>query len=301
MNLIEKIRRYGLVGSARKGIGVVWRKLRLRYHQWRFQHAPRYANPTPAELATIERDLHDLGIRIDDFAPPLAQFEQFQTEEWFPPNYHGGRASGVWDEKLLEHWIAGERLGLAEFGADDVYVDVAAASSPWAKTLRERRGLQAFAIDLAPVAEAYRDLPYYRTENATQTGFADCSVRGVSLHCAYEMFMRDDDTRLIGELARILKPGGKAVILPLYMHTHYCAYATPEYFGKGYSDPTAKEYVRLDSLGIPSSRKYDTRTLKVRVLDPIERLGMHYQLLALRNKTKLGKDIYCHFILEIIR
>ena len=178
-----------------------------------------------AELAAIEQDLHGLGIPVADYAPP-DRFAQFQAEQWFPPNYHGGRASGVWDEKLLEHWIAGERLGLAEFGADDVYVDVAAAGSPWAKTLRERRGLSAFAIDLAPVAEAYRDLPYYRTENATQTGFADCSVRGVSLHCAYEMFMGDDDTRLIGELARILQPGGKAVILPLYMHTQYCAYAT---------------------------------------------------------------------------
>lgn len=50
-------------------------------------------------------------------------------------------------------WIAGERLCLAEFGADDVYVDVAAASSPWAKALRERRGVNAFAIDLAPVGE----------------------------------------------------------------------------------------------------------------------------------------------------
>lgn len=232
---------------------------------------------------------------------PPEQFAQFQAEQWFPPNYHGGQASGVWDEKLLEHWIAGERLGLAEFGADDIYVDVAAASSPWARTLRERRGLSAFAIDLAPVGEAYRDLPYYRAENATQSSFADHSVRGVSLHCAYEMFMGNDDTQLIVELARILKPGGKAVILPLYMHTHYCAYATPDYFGKGYSDPDAKEYIRFDCYGIPSSRKYDAATLQRQVLEPVQAAGLHYRLLALRNKEALGSNIYCHFILEITR
>lgn len=159
--------------------------------------------------------------------------------------------------------------------------------------------MSAFAIDLAPVGEAYRDLPYYRSENATQSGFADSSVRGVSLHCAYEMFMGNDDTQLITELARILQPGGKAVILPLYMHTQYCAYATPDYFGKGYADPGAKEYIRFDSYGIPSSRKYDAPTLQQRVLKPIQTAGLHYRLLALRNKEALGSAIYCHFILEI--
>jgi ubiquinone/menaquinone biosynthesis C-methylase UbiE len=60
------------------------------------------------------------------------------------------------------------------------------------------------------------------------------------------MFMGADDTNLLKEMARILKPGGKVVILPLYLHTQYCAYSTPEYFGKGYSDLTAREYIRLD-------------------------------------------------------
>ncbi len=136
-------------------------------------------------------------------------------------------------------------------------------------------------------------------ENAIQTSFADQSVRCASLHCAYEMFMGEDDTRLVGELARILKTSGKAVILPLYMHTHYCAYATPEYFGKGHSDPKAKEYVRIDCYGVPSSRKYDAATLKRRVLDPIGEAGLSYRMLALRNKDAFGRNIYCHFILEI--
>ena len=160
--------------------------------------------------------------------------------------------------------------------------------------------MNAFAIDLN-VSEAYRHLPFYRVENATLTAFVDAYVTGLSLHCAYEMFMNDDDTRFIHEAARILKPGGKVVILPLYMHTQYCAYATPEYFDKGYSDPEAKELIRFDSTGIPSSRKYDAVMLKKRVLDPIVSIGMYYRLLALRNKAELGNNINCHFILEIER
>jgi hypothetical protein len=62
-----------------------------------------------------------------------------------------------------------------------------------------------------------------------------------------------------------------------------------------------KEYVRLDCMGIPSSRKYNATMLKKRVLDPIIEAGMRYRLLVLRNKADFGDNIYCHFILEIER
>lgn len=297
MSIFEKIRRNGVIGSYRKGLALLWRK--SGYQKWRLRNAPVYANPTPAELAMIERDLHALGVAIDDYTPSPEAFKNFQAEGWFPSNYHGGNNSSAWDEKLLEHWISCERLSLMNYGKEDIFVDVAAASSPWVQALRERKGLKTFAIDLDEVDPAYRNLPYYRIENATKTSFQNASVSGAALHCAYEMFMGEDDTRFINEAARILKPGGKIIILPLYMHTHYCAYATPEYYGKGYSDPAAKEYVRLDCSGVPSSRKYDAAKLKQRILDPIVAAGMRYRLLALRNKSMFGENIYCHFILEI--
>lgn len=299
MKIVERIHHYGLQGSARRAMMVLGRK--SGYTNWRFRHTPKYVNPTPAELEVIERDLIALGVAIEDYAPSPHAFKEFQNQGWFSPDYHGGLRSSVWDEKLLEHWISCERLGLMDFNSEDIFVDVAAAGSPWVQSLRERKGLTAFAIDLCEVGAAYRHLPYYRIENATKTTFIDGSVKGAALHCAYEMFMGNDDTRFISEVARILKPGGKVVILPLYMHTHYCAYATEEYFGKGYSDPTAKEYVRLDTTGIPSSRKYDAVMLKKRVLDPIRSFGMSWRIFALRNKVELGNNIYCHFILEMER
>ena len=300
MSIIEKVRRHGVAGSARKAISLVNRKVSLRYHRWRTRHAPRYANPTADELGSIENDLRMSGITVHDFPHPPAAFKAFQAERWFPPDYHGGMHGAVWDEKLLEHWISSELLGLMNYGPDDIFVDVAAANSPWAHALRERRGLSAYAIDLCPGMK-YRHLPYYRIENATKTTFPDASVKGAALHCAYEMFMGEDDTRFIEEAARILQPGGKVVILPLYMHTHYCAYASPEHYGNGFSDPAAKEYIRSDSKGIPSSRKYDAATLKKRVLGPIESLGLRYRLYVLRNKADFGNNVYCHFILEITR
>ncbi len=297
MSLIEKIQRHGITGLAHIALNKL--KTKSGYTRWRFRHAPVYANPTAAELTQIEQGLLALGIKLYDYAPPPAEFQAFQAQGWFPPDYHGGLKSGVWDEKLLEHWISSELLGLMHYGPQDIYVDVAAAGSPWVQALRERKNINAYAIDMCEIGKLYRHLDYYRVENATATTFADSSVSGASLHCAYEMFMGQDDTKLIQELARILKPGGKAVILPLYMHTHYCAYSSPEYFGKGYSDPDAREYVRLDCSGVPSSRKYDPLKLRERVLAPIVSAGMRYKLRVLRNKNEFGKGIYCHFILEI--
>lgn len=297
MNVIDKIRRHGFKGSLRKLLIKINNK--SGYTKWRFQKAPVYANPTESELAIIETDLTQLGVKLYDHTPSPEKFKLFQQEGWFSPNYHGGQNSAVWDEKLLEHWLASEMLGLMHYDSQEIYIDIAAAGSPWAKTLRGRKNIFAYAIDLCEIGDDYKDLPYYRIENATATSFTDSSVKGVSLHCAYEMFMGSDDTRLIVELMRILQPGGKAVILPLYMHTHYCAYATAEYFGKGYSDASAKEYVRLDCSGVPSSRKYDAKKLKERVLEPIEAHGMQYRIHVLRNKHDFGQGVYCHFILEI--
>ena len=136
------------------------------------------------------------------------------------------------------------------FDQQNIYVDVAAAGSPWAQALRERKNINAYAIDLCEIGKAYRHLDItteWRMPPPPPLPMAP--FQAASLHCAYEMFMGQDDTKLINELARILKPGGKVVILPLYMHTHYCACSTPEYFGKGYSDPIATAILIMPKSG----------------------------------------------------
>ena len=298
MNLLNSLRRHGVLGTASYAVKVAAR--RLGWYEFRFRRVPKYQAPTAEELSLIEKELQDLGIRVEDYQADAGAFKTFQAADHFPVNYHGGVGSGVWDEKLLEHFIAAELLGLKDFSGNDVYVDIAACNSPWAHALRTGFGVNAYAIDLE-LGASYRKLPYYLQENATSTNFADASVKGASLQCAFEMFMGEDDVELIAEAGRFLAPGGKLVILPLYMHTHYCAYSTPEYWGKGFSDAKAREYVRIDFLGVPSSRKYDAAMLKQRIIDPVREHGMQYRLLALRNKEQLGSGIYCHFILEISR
>ena len=295
MSIFGKLKKHGVVGAVKKIVN------HCGFYRLKFNNQEDYANPDSEQLTKIEEDLKSLGIEIEEYSPSAELFLQFKKEGYFPTDYHGGINGSVWDEKLLEHWIAAELLGLKDYKESNVYVDIAAACSPWVKSLRDQLSISAFAIDLGTIGEKFNNLPYYRSENATQTTFQDASISGASLQCAFEMFAGNDDIKFIKELSRILRPGGKVIILPLYMHTHYCTYSSPEFFGKGYSNQEAREYINHNAWNVPTSRKYDAIKFKERVINTIEELGMEYRLLVLKNKNKLGSNIYCHFILEIFK
>lgn len=262
----------------------------------RTREAPVYRSPSGDELAQIEAGFWQLGMPCNDLQLDPAEFEEFVQRFRFPPNYHGGVDGGVYAEKLLEHFVAWKLLSLGHIDAGR-YVDIAACSSPWAKLLRET-GVDAYAIDL-DIDAAYSALPYYRQEDATHSTFASGSITGASLQCAFEMFSGDQDRDLIAELGRILVPGGRAVISPLYTHTQPCYYQTPEFFDTTKGDAGAAAYIRRDTWGVPASRKYSPETLRTRVWDVARNHGLHPQLMALRNKATFGAGIYLHFVLVL--
>jgi SAM-dependent methyltransferase len=266
------------------------------YHLLRTLNAPGYHNPTEAELNEIEHRMSAVGMPVRDLMVDASEFGRFRLRYRFPPGYQGGEASGVYAEKLFEHFIAWKMLGL-DRAEGLTYVDIAACSSPWAHLLR-CEGIRAFATDLQ-VHPDFRHLDYYLCEDATRSGFAADSIDLASLQCAYEVFLGGHDIDLLRELSRILSPGGKVVICPLYMHVAACYYQTPEFYGAPYGEPDATRYVRRDCWGVPASRKYSPESLKARVWDSALGFGLTPAIYALRNKHEVSKDIYLHFILVL--
>jgi hypothetical protein len=294
MNPVATLRKHGLRGTAQLYLS----ELRYRYACFRTSQVEAYRNPSSDDLSLIETELAVAGEVPYPLQADPKGFRAFTDKFPFPPGYHGGMQTGHWYEKIFEHYISYTLLGIDAYGPGDAYLDVAAGGSPWVRMLRELRGIDAFAIDLA-VRPHLRGLNYYREEDATRTSFGPASVRGISLHCAYEMFTGDSDMRAIPEFARILAPGGAVIIVPLYLHTHYCCYSSPEYWGKGFADIGAREYVRRDARAIPSSRKYDPAKLRERVLVPAQRAGLEPYVHCLRRQGEISPEIYCHFILEL--
>jgi hypothetical protein len=257
---------------------------------------PDYQSPTVDELAQIEAQLITAGIPIGSLYVNANDYIEFKRKFVFPADYYGGPDVSVYEEKLLEHYIA---FRLIDIGKPTrmPYLDVAACASPWAKLLRDN-DIQAFSIDLEPTGP-YAGLPFYEKQDATATNFESGSIGSASLQCAFEMFIGDSDTKLIIELARILRVGGRAVISPLYMHTHACHYQSPDFTGRIKGDLGAVIYVRRDIWGIPSSRKYSAATLIERVLEPAGRHGLIASLHAVRNAREIHPKAYMHFVLVL--
>lgn len=255
---------------------------------------PNYHPPTTSELSQIESQLSAAGISINSLTINADDFIAFKRKFAFPADYHGGSDGPVYEEKLLEHYIA---CRLIDFGRPNrlPYLDIAACTSPWAKLLRDD-GIQAFAIDIEPTGP-YAGLPFYEKQDATATRFESASIGSASLQCAFEMFIGDNDTDLVVELSRILCAGGRAVIAPLYMHTHACHYQSAEFIGRISGDPEATTYVRRDIWGIASSRKYSAATLISRVLEPARTHGLIASLYVVKNAREIHPKAYVHFVL----
>jgi len=303
---LERVQKQGLIKTVQKGFDKIF---------WYQKHEPKqildkflkkapsflheYKNPNDNQLMQVEKMFLDCGVKLYGYESDVMSFEKFKDKFNFGIDFYGGQNNPVWTEKVLEHFIAWEMV-VKDLKSDEIYVDVAAASSPWVKLLNEK-GVKAIGIDLNK-SYKFPDDSNYMVMDATKTTFKDGSLSGISLQCAFEMFTGDDDINLIKELGRILKMDGKAVVVPLYMHTHYCGYTTKEFrFSKKYHDKGAKLYVRKDCSGIPFSRKYDVSALKKRVLDVAEKSGLDYKLYVLRNGKEIHEGVYCHFILELIK
>jgi SAM-dependent methyltransferase len=296
MNYIQKIKKAGLKGSIAYLNRIAHKEI---YHLIAIIcRYPEYHNPTQSELKHIEEALVSKDTKTADYRVDVNEFGAFQSQYQFGDQFYGGTGY-IYTEKVLEHYIAFD-LGLRKMPQGGQYIDIAACNSPWVKLLRDK-GYRADAIDLVP-SRLYSGLPYYHVMDATQTDFEANSIDLVSLQCAFEMFLNNDDMKLIRELSRILKPGGTAIICPLYMHAEYCGYCSPEYWNrKNFHDPDAKLFVSTGSYGIPFSRKYNAAELQRRVLETATQNDMDYKIYILRNGAEIDPMVYCYFILKLIK
>lgn len=138
----------------------------------------------------------------------------------YPLYMDGGRAPGF-HEKGLEHFLAAGLLGLAQ---GHVCIDVASQHSPAPDLYTRLYGADMYTQDLV-----YRPGVHGRRigGSASQLPLADGFADGMVLHNAFEHFEGDADVGFIREAARVLKPGGRLCILPLFLYTEYAIQTDP--------------------------------------------------------------------------
>ncbi|MFC1851072.1 class I SAM-dependent methyltransferase [candidate division CSSED10-310 bacterium] len=166
----------------------------------------------------------EAGVRVEMISIDLTAYRAFIERAEYEvrhPKYIEGFGA-VFAEKSLEHFLS---LQILAIEPQDVYLDVAAANSPLPAIVERLTGCRAYRQDLF-----YSAGMHGRTigGDAGQLPLADAFADKIALHCSLEHFEGDADSHFIQEAARVLKPGGRLCIIPLYMSSRYFILTDPD-------------------------------------------------------------------------
>jgi len=124
----------------------------------------------------------------------------------------------------------------------------------------------------------------------------------MTLHCTFEHFENQADTGSVKECSRLLKPGGQAVILPLYLNANYCNIT-------GEQNVRTRSTIGFDEeatflCNIPSwpnrfGRHYSFQALLTRVLNPAKSLGLETRLIRCRGWELIEPRLWLRWILVL--
>ena len=266
--------------------------------------------PTPTfdELTKIEGDIAQYGINCQRISLNKGEVFKYIKDidlliRFFSPQNPNER----YTRKIMEYYFCEKFLNFTEYTGNDIYIDAGCSTSPWVFYLREKRNIKAFGVDLYTdaIPSEYREW-YYLSENITRTTFPNGSVTGISMQSAFECLLRDGDVEFIKECGRILRPGGKVVISPLYLTNKYISAVSLDKYHQHNKDEDQEEYIRFDCEGIRRANHYDAAHLKSRILDTAEENGMDYMVYTLSNEDVPKYDFpncfsYLKFILVLTK
>lgn len=251
----------------------------------------------PLENFTFYTNIRDRlrhnKVPVEDINIDIADFEEWLRE--FPKLKATYQNMGeVFIEKCLEHYLTFRFLNCS---SQDIFIDIAAAGSPFADLLSEK-GITSYRLDLSyPEGIHGRNIG----ADAGDMPLSDNFAHILALHCAYECFMGDTDIKFIHEASRILHRNGRYGIIPLYLDDIYFV-ATSPYCdqNKVVIEKEATKVWRDDSYVVPFSRHYSPEAFCHRIYSAIPS-DMSGKVLFFKNLPEIIKHygeqrIYCYFM-----
>lgn len=275
-------------------------------------HYQRYIESTPADrqsqydhtldpaahlplFCSLKDRLVKAGIPVEEMRIDLADFDAWRQSVPGLDRFY--RSFGdMHIEKCLEHYLVDKLLGLE---AGDRYLDIASAGSPWASALRQRQ-IEAYRLDLI-YPDGINGMEI--GANATATGLPDGFATALSTQCAFELFHGETDLRFLHEAARVLAPGGRLAVLPLYLDDAYfllqSPYALPP---PETAELDATVIWRDDHFRAPYSRHYSPEAF-ARAIHSRLTGGLDARVYFVSNLGELMQEypdqrIYCFYVLH---
>lgn len=195
-------------------------------------------------------------------------------------------------EKKLEYYLSTVALDLC---ARDRFADIASQGSPFPAFVERVFECEVYQQDLE-----YEPGMHGRRigSDATTIPVPDAFFTKMTLHCSFEHFEGQADSAFIREAARVLAPGGKLCIVPLY--------ANLEYREQRFENYTTTGEERSLCAGCQFCRTYDAAAFAERVAEPAAgafevELFRVANLEAVRAALPPHQNIYAHFMAVLTR
>lgn len=256
----------------------------------------RLEQETNPELdGNIIRELKQQHFNCSSYSVNISAYKDFIAEGHYPDDYYGSQNGREWEfiQKTLEHFVS---LQFLRLDAESVFIDIGACNSPFYEIVRKKYG----------TAFSYRqDLIFKPGINGNEIGcsagklpFPDESVDAITLHCSLEHFEGTEDISFFKEAQRVLKKGGKCVVLPFYLSSEYTIHLDPVMnVLRSYKPDLSgdeKAVLRYCDSKQPFSRHYDVVTFKSRILSQVPLLNT--EIIHVTDRKKVDKDCYLRFI-----
>lgn len=242
----------------------------------------------PEAVSAVLAGFSTLGIPVETWAVDADDYRRYvERAEYVSRHakyYANNRA-----EKTFEHYVVWR---LAQFSASSVFVDIAAENSPLADIVARLTDATTYRQDIMfrPGIRA-RDIGGDACAMPVTDGFASTAA----LTCSLEHFERDGDVRLFDELARIIRPGGRVVVVPLYVFPEAAVQTDPTYSiaVDVAFDRDAAVYC-AEGWGNRHGRFYSPATLAERLL---KNQAFSFRVLHLTGTERIGAEVYARYAL----
>ena len=296
------LRRDGWGKTARKGTSLILRRAPLLnpgvipgYLDYRLNpRALRVPRGTdwPYDPQAVRAQLQPSGVQVESYYVDVADFNRWCQVADYADSYC--RGSPARTEKSLEHYLSLHLL--PPITSRSVIIDVACAGSPFAAAVQRLHGCTVYRQDLV-YPEGIRRAPDGMEEiggNAAFMPVRDSFASGLVSHCAFEMFRGDNDSLFIQEAARVLRPGGRLVIIPLYLSSlhHHLVDPLADRRGVNY-DPGARVVYRPGFYRVAFARFYSVEAFMQRVVG--HRSGLSLKVIFIENEKEVDPSCYCRF------
>lgn len=267
----------------------------VRYLETQGQHRiirQAVDNTSPFVVENVIQQARILSIQ--PLSIDLPSFEKYTTDAEYDrryPEYYAGNLP----EKSLEHYVA---LYLLELHPDEVFIDLASEHSPVPEIFARLTGARAYSQDIMyPAGIHDRRIGGDACSMPVPDGFA----HKAALTCSLEHFETDGDIRLFSELFRVLRPGGRVVVIPFYLFTEPAVQTDPELSvpaGVEF-DPECTVYC-AKGWGNRHGRFYSPASFQERIAGPMAG-KFRFEVVHLVNATQVDPTIYARFAFAAVR